>query len=68
MHREQHKPLFVGRETLLGTMISQVAIEHPLFREAAAFVFIRAHRLDHGLGVGVDVPRLKAKVEKLFNR
>ncbi len=27
--------------------------------ETAAFVFIRAHRLDHGLGVGVDVPQLE---------
>jgi hypothetical protein len=49
VHREQHKPLFVGRETLLGTMVGQVASEHPLFRETAAFVFIRAHRLDHSL-------------------
>jgi hypothetical protein len=24
----------------------KVTSEHPLFREAAAFVFIRAHRLD----------------------
>ena len=27
--------------------------------ETAALVFIRAHRLDHGLGVGVDAPRLE---------
>jgi hypothetical protein len=28
-------------------------------RWAAALVFIRAHRLDRGLGVGVDAPRLE---------
>ena len=59
VHGQQDEPLLVGFEACHGGVIREVAVQDPLFRQAAAFVFIRAHRLDHGLGVGIDALRLE---------
>jgi hypothetical protein len=48
-------------------MACQVFVEHRLFREATALVFIRLRRPNHGLGLAVDASWLEQHPLQSFN-
>src|ERR1700761_5180948 len=59
MHGEQHVLFFLGRETLQGGGIAEIAAEHALFRNASALVRVGAQRLDQRLRINIHPLRLE---------
>jgi hypothetical protein len=59
VHGQQDEAFFVGVEARHRGVVREFAVQDPLLRDAAALVFIGAHRLDDGLGVGIDAFRLE---------
>jgi hypothetical protein len=66
VHGQQDEPFLVNFESRHRRFIRQVALQDPLLHQAAALVLIRAQRLDHGLGVGVDALQLHLRGDDMI--